>query len=173
MNNRRSGAVLAAIALILIAPASPWSWGLMGHRITALVASSRLTPAAAAAIRNLLKPGEDLVEISTWAYRQREVPGTGPWHYVNVPVTESRYDARFCRPQGCVVIKARISGGFYLAGTWTGSKGRRRSSSWSTSSRTCTNPFTSATTETAAGTTSSSDSSISAPTSTVFWTAKL
>jgi len=37
----------------------------MGHRAAALLADSRLTPAAVAAIHNLLEPGEDLAEIST------------------------------------------------------------------------------------------------------------
>jgi len=45
-----------------------------------MLADSRLTPAAVAAIRDLLEPGEDLADISTWADRQREIPGTGPWH---------------------------------------------------------------------------------------------
>ncbi len=70
-----------------------------------MLADSRLTPAAVAAIRKLLEPGEDLEDIPTWADRQREVPGTGPWHYVNVQITESRYDPKFCQPVGCVVSK--------------------------------------------------------------------
>jgi hypothetical protein len=70
-----------------------------------MLADSRLTPAAVAAIRDLLEPGEDLADISTWADRQREIPGTGPWHYVNVPITKSGYDAKFCQPEGCVVSK--------------------------------------------------------------------
>ncbi len=35
-----------------------------------MLADSRLTPAAVAAIRDLLEPGEDLADISTWADRQ-------------------------------------------------------------------------------------------------------
>jgi hypothetical protein len=106
MNSRRPcAAAIAAVVVVLFAPASVWAWGRIGHRISALVASSRLTPAAAAAIRNLLEPGETLADISTWADQQRDIPGTGSWHYVNVPITESRYDTRFCQPQGCVVSK--------------------------------------------------------------------
>ena len=52
----------------------------MGHRASAMLADCRLTPAAVAAIRVLLEPGEDLADISTWADGQREVPGTGSWH---------------------------------------------------------------------------------------------
>ena len=70
-----------------------------------MLAESRLTPAALAAIRRFLEPGEDLAVISTWADQQQEIPRTGPWHYVNVPIAESRYDARDCPPQGCVAVK--------------------------------------------------------------------
>jgi hypothetical protein len=70
-----------------------------------MLADSHLTPAAVAAIRDLLEPGENLADISTWADQQREVPNTGPWHYANLPITESRYDAKFCQPKGCVVSK--------------------------------------------------------------------
>ena len=106
MNTRRSSLVtIAAIMTVLLVPGTLWSWGCLGHRSSAMLADSRLTPAAAAAVRNLLDSGEDLADISTWADRQREVPGTGPWHYVNVPISESRYDAKFCQPAGCVVSK--------------------------------------------------------------------
>jgi hypothetical protein len=98
-------AAIAAILTVLFVPGSLWSWGRMGHRASSMLADSRLTPAAVAAIRDLLEPGEDLADISNWADRQREVPGTGPWHYVNVPITASRYDAKFCQPKGCVVSK--------------------------------------------------------------------
>jgi hypothetical protein len=62
-------------------------------------------PGATATIRELLEPGESLADASTWADQQREVPDAGPWHYVNVPIAESHYDAKFCEPKGCVVSK--------------------------------------------------------------------
>ncbi len=96
-------ATIVAILALLISPGPLWSWGRLGHRASSMLADSRLTPAAVAAIRDLLEPGADLADISTWADRQREVPGTGPWHYVNVPITASRYDPKFCQPVGCVV----------------------------------------------------------------------
>jgi nuclease S1 len=96
---------VAALMAILAAPGSLWSWGRMGHRASAMLAESRLTPGARATIRQLLKPGEDLADISTWADQQKEIPYTAPWHYVNIPITESRYDARFCQKNGCVVSK--------------------------------------------------------------------
>jgi hypothetical protein len=91
--------VFAAVILLLLAPRSLWSWARTGHRASALLANSRLTPAAAASIRDLFEHGEDLADISTLADFQREVPNTGLWHYVDVPITQSRYDPRFCQPE--------------------------------------------------------------------------
>jgi len=106
MDTRRSSAVvIVAIAVILFAPLSLWPWGRTGHRVSAMVAESRLTPVAAAAVRSLLEPGESLADASTWADEQREEPRSGPWHYVNVPISEARYDPKFCSPDGCVVSK--------------------------------------------------------------------
>jgi hypothetical protein len=78
----------------------------VGHRAAAKMADLRLTPAARAAVRDLLEPGETLADASTWADEHRqELPDTAPWHYVNVPITVAHYDARFCPAQGCVVSK--------------------------------------------------------------------
>jgi hypothetical protein len=33
------------------------------------------------------------------------MPGAGPWHYVNVSITEARYDSRYYPQGGCVVSK--------------------------------------------------------------------
>jgi len=70
------------------------------------VVENHLTPAAAVKIRDLLEPGETLADASLWADdHRRDVEGSGAWHYVNVPITESQYDARFCPSTGCVVSK--------------------------------------------------------------------
>jgi hypothetical protein len=91
--------------VLLLTPGIVWPWGRTGHRVSAMVAESRLSPAALAAVRSLLEPGETLADASTWADEQRVVPKSGPWHFVNVPLSESRYDPKFCSPQGCVVSK--------------------------------------------------------------------
>ena len=66
MNAGRSSLVtIAAFMTVLFVPGTLWSWGRLGHRASAMLADSRLTPAAVAAIHNLLEPGEDLAEIST------------------------------------------------------------------------------------------------------------
>jgi hypothetical protein len=85
-----------------------FGWGRIGHRVSGRLAEARLSPAARAAVRDLLEPGESLADASTWAddYR-RDFPESGPWHYVNVPITEPRFDVRFCPPEGCVVSKIK------------------------------------------------------------------
>jgi nuclease S1 len=89
---------------MMVGPA--WGWGRLGHRVAGQIAEARLTPAAKAAVQSLLEPGESLADVSTWAdevrSKRRE---SGPWHYVNVPITEPKYDAKFVPKEGCVVTK--------------------------------------------------------------------
>jgi hypothetical protein len=68
------------------------------------MAEARFNPRALAAVHELLGPGVSLSDISTWADEQRN-PKSGAWHYVDVPITEMRYDPKFCPPRGCVVSK--------------------------------------------------------------------
>jgi hypothetical protein len=100
----RAAVVVAMAASAMAGPA--WGWGRLGHRLAGRIAEDRLTPAARAAVRDLLGPGESLADVSNWAdeYR-RDHPETGPWHYVNVPIAEPRFDARFIPKEGCVVTK--------------------------------------------------------------------
>jgi hypothetical protein len=96
---------LAAV-LLLFVPDRASAWGRIGHRVAAKVAEARLTPNARAAVRALLESGESLADASTWADEvRRDLPETGPWHYVNVPISERGYDPKFCPPEGCVVKK--------------------------------------------------------------------
>jgi nuclease S1 len=86
-----------------------WAWGRLGHRVISRLAEKRLTPAAKAAIAALLEPGESLADASLWADENRgRLPKTAPWHYVDVPLDQPRYDARFSgdtSAKGCVVDK--------------------------------------------------------------------
>lgn len=79
-------------------------WGQVGHRIIARVVAARLSPDAAREVKRLLD-GASLAEIASWADDvRRDRPATGPWHYVNIPVTETRYDAaKYCKDGDCVV----------------------------------------------------------------------
>jgi hypothetical protein len=82
------------------------AWGKIGHRVAAALAARRLSPAAASAVRNLLEPGESLADASLWADdHRRDVEGSAGWHFVDVAISEPRYDARYCPAKGCVVLK--------------------------------------------------------------------
>ena len=50
-----------------------------------------------------------MVDIANWADGEghEAVPGSAPWHYVNVPITATRYDARFCSGGDCVVERIK------------------------------------------------------------------
>jgi hypothetical protein len=87
----RNSLIIAILALmaILAAPGPLWSWGRQGHRASSMLAESRLTPGAEAAIRKLLGPSGDLVDISAWADQQKRISATARWHYVSVAITEA------------------------------------------------------------------------------------
>ena len=92
--------------------ASPcWAWGRVGHWIIAQLAERHLSDQARAEINALLEPGESLADCSTWADERRgEMPHTAPWHYVDVPLDEPRYDDRFAGDEpgkGYIVPKIR------------------------------------------------------------------
>ena len=69
------------------------------------MAEDRLTPQARAAVGSLLGPKVRLRDVANWADEQQEIRGSALWHHVNVPITESRYDPRYCPRRGCVVSK--------------------------------------------------------------------
>jgi hypothetical protein len=95
------------------------AWGRLGHQIVALIAERELTPEAKVKVAALLAvevprgsaPADvpaglsDLAISSTWAdeilSERRE---TGPWHYVDIPVTEPAYVAERDCPAGACVI---------------------------------------------------------------------
>ena len=91
-------------------PATPaWAWGRLGHRVISRLAEKHMTPEAKAAVAALLEPGESLADASLWADQNRgRLPKTAPWHYVDVPLDEPKYDAKFSGDvpdKGCVVDK--------------------------------------------------------------------
>ena len=104
---RNCRSVLTISLLILLVSSFAFSWGPMGHRVIAKMAEERLTPAALAAIHDLLGSETSLVDIAGWADEQKEDAESSPWHFVNVPITESRYDNKYCQPEGCVVSKIK------------------------------------------------------------------
>ena len=80
-----------------------------GHQIIALIAADRLTTAARAEVADLL--GGDarptMANASTWAdYIRPARPESAPWHYVNIEITASGYNAATdCPAENCVVAQ--------------------------------------------------------------------
>ena len=100
----------AIIALALLTspavdrqPAPDARWGQSGHRIIGRTASLLLSHDATREVRRLLGR-RSLAEISTWADEVRAArPATGPWHYVNIPVTERAFRPEHCPDGACVI----------------------------------------------------------------------
>jgi hypothetical protein len=102
---RRQLCFIYAAVFISLMPGQARAWGRIGHHVVAMTAEEHLTPQARAAVAALLGAGVRLADVATWADEQRDVPGSAPWHSVDVPLRESRYDPRYCLPRGCVVSK--------------------------------------------------------------------
>jgi nuclease S1 len=98
-------ALTLLVALQFTPPA--WVWGRLGHRVISRLAEKQLTKKAKTAIAELLTPGESLADASTWADEvRRQMNNTAPWHYVDVPLDEPKYDSKYSGPKvGCVVDK--------------------------------------------------------------------
>jgi hypothetical protein len=83
-------------------------WGAQGHRLVAMIAQDRLTPAAQETITWLLD-GRNLADVASWADDFREAnQQTALWHYLNIPPTATGYDRdRDCPRQPGVAAGAR------------------------------------------------------------------
>jgi hypothetical protein len=103
------GLALAACGA-LFWPTAALAWGQQGHRIVARIAQRNLSPKARQEVRKLLRPGETLESVATWADVIRDSrPETKRWHYVDIPLKEAGYDpARDCQrtPLGDCIIQA-------------------------------------------------------------------
>jgi len=108
MMNRMVGRLVVVLTALSVAPTAA-AWGPQGHRVIARVATKRLTPAAQAGVRALLHEGDTLMDVANWADHEGHdaVPGSAPWHYVNVPISAARYEGRDCKRGECVVEKIK------------------------------------------------------------------
>jgi hypothetical protein len=101
-NRRLHKTLRSAIAgTLLLGVSTPqgWAWGREGHRLTALVAEHYLTRETRAQIAELLSidaggaDKETLADVAAWADQYRtEHPETAPWHYVDIPKAEAKFD---------------------------------------------------------------------------------
>ena len=96
--------VLSSVLALPIALVPVFAWGVMGHRVVARLAWALMTPAAREQAAVLFEVGQEpgregraqdaFVAAATWADEVRPTrPETYNWHFVDIPVTEARYDA--------------------------------------------------------------------------------
>src|SRR5436190_7976117 len=88
--------VAVALAIyLLLGSAGVEAWGAVAHHVVARVAWALLTPAAKTQASTLLEGGQEaFVSAATWADEVRSArPETYNWHFVDIPVGETRYDA--------------------------------------------------------------------------------
>ena len=102
MRMRRLG-----IAVILCGSLPAFGWGPEGHNLVARLAAAHLTPAAAARVAEILGRDTTMASISSWADQiRRERAATGPWHYVDIQITDKHLDmTRDCPKGDCVIAK--------------------------------------------------------------------
>ena len=85
--------------------------GQRGYQVITLIAADKLTPVARAEVAALLGgDARDSIEsASTWAdYIRLSHPETAPWHYVNIEVSVSGYNAATdCPADNCVVAQVQ------------------------------------------------------------------
>jgi hypothetical protein len=97
------------VGVVVLATATIEAWGPQGHRLVALVAANRLTPAARQGVSVLLGE-QSLADVAVWADRYLEGNNqTSFWHYVNIPAEVTAYDRdRDCPTQPAVRAGGRL-----------------------------------------------------------------
>src|SRR5687768_11160714 len=98
----------AAMLLLLVLPVATLGWGGEGHQLVALIAEDQLTPAARAAVKELLESGSiSDAAVANWADEiRRERRETSGWHYVNIPHDAQGFDRERDGRNGDNVIDA-------------------------------------------------------------------
>jgi hypothetical protein len=102
--------ILAVLISPTVLPA--WAWGPQGHRTVGAIADRLLTPAAHAAVAQLLAQDLDkfgnlsgrstLESVSVWADEIRGSPASHPrWHYDDLPVCGAVAEPLHCRDEQC------------------------------------------------------------------------
>ena len=99
MKNAGWNAAIAAGCMLGLAPADALAWGPDGHAIVGEIAQRHLGAPARSEVERLLGGGHSLAAEATWADDVRTGrPETFKWHFVDIPLGESGYDAaRDCR----------------------------------------------------------------------------
>ena len=108
---KRSASFLLGLIIFAVAATAAFAWGDDGHQTVGKIASLRIKPRTAQKIAEILKPGETLASIATWADTVKERVGkTDPdpdtnaflqdvvhneknreWHYDDLPLNCKNY----------------------------------------------------------------------------------
>jgi nuclease S1 len=95
---------LALFLFLMLIPSFLYAWAREGHEIIAMIAEERLQPDVRDAVVALLE-GTTFIEAASWADQVRNQQ-TAPWHYVNIDIKDTEYDAtRVCRQNQCVIAQ--------------------------------------------------------------------
>jgi hypothetical protein len=108
--------VFTLIAALPLLAGSAFGWGCEGHQMVALIARAHLTPAASAAVDQLLRenpidpaqkrfcqdrPADLLAEGAAWADDMKPIDKTFLWHQIDIPMPISSGDfTKWCDPIG-------------------------------------------------------------------------
>ncbi|WP_313531695.1 S1/P1 nuclease [Shinella sp.] len=99
--------ILTVFLMVACSPLHAFAWGREGHKVVALIAESRLTPAARAEVQRLLasEGSSSLADVALWADEIKSVKALRqPSHGVNLPLDSSPYDPkRDCGHKICVI----------------------------------------------------------------------
>jgi hypothetical protein len=98
--------ILSLLLAFALVPSAGFTWGPEGHHVVVILAKHYMNPETAALVRDLLG-SESLEDASVWADEYRHShPETGPWHYIDIPLTDSKIDMpRECPNGNCVIAK--------------------------------------------------------------------
>jgi len=105
-----------ALTCCLLVPLPAFAWWEIGHQTVARIAAAHLTPTARARVAHLLDVSDTpeavadaLAKASTWADENRAQTRTGPWHYIDIPLQDTRSDMHLrCKDDDCAPARIRL-----------------------------------------------------------------
>ncbi|HEY6293872.1 MAG TPA: S1/P1 nuclease [Terriglobia bacterium] len=103
--NRLLATLFLVLALVAV-PSLDFGWGPEGHRVVVILAEQYMRSETLSRAKELLG-SVSLEDASLWADEYAHShPETGSWHYINIPLADSKIDlARECPNGACVVAK--------------------------------------------------------------------
>ncbi len=92
------------------------AWWETGHQTIARIAAAHLTPVARARVAHLLDVpdtpeavADALAKAATWADETKNQTRTGPWHYIDLALQDTRSDMSLrCKDDNCAPARIRL-----------------------------------------------------------------